>query len=326
MTIYDIAEIAGVSASTVSRVVNKRPGVRPEIRKEIQKLLLKYNYSPNETARGLVTQTSRIIGILVSDIRNIHHTDGAYIIERALANLGYSCIIFNTGSDEKSKEKYIQIISQRRVEGAVLIGSTFQSETVLESIRRYLSTIPVFISNGYVDLPNVYGVLADEYGGVGNCVDMLYEKGRTHIAFVMGNNTPSNRLKLSGYKDAVRRHGGEPQVFDSENTLKDAYAATLGMISADNKIDGIIYSVDLLAAGGVRALYDLKIAVPKQVAVIGIDNSLYCEICNPKLTSLDNKLLDVNGTIARSIINVLEGRMVTKKMMIFSDIVQRETT
>ena len=97
MTIYDIAKEAGVSASTVSRVINNKPGVRKETKKKIQQLLAKYNYSPNEAARGLVTQASKIIGILVDDIRTIHHTDGAYIIERELVKLGYCCIIFNTG-------------------------------------------------------------------------------------------------------------------------------------------------------------------------------------------------------------------------------------
>ena len=78
MTIYDIAEIAGVSASTVSRVINNKPGVGLETRQKIMKLMENYNYSPNAIARGLVSRSSKTIGILVADIRNIHHIDGAY--------------------------------------------------------------------------------------------------------------------------------------------------------------------------------------------------------------------------------------------------------
>ena len=75
MTIYDIARMAGVSASTVSRVVNNKPGIKEETRKQILALLEQYDYSPNETARGLVNKASRMIGILIADIRYAHHVD-----------------------------------------------------------------------------------------------------------------------------------------------------------------------------------------------------------------------------------------------------------
>jgi LacI family transcriptional regulator len=307
-------------------VANNRPGVRPAIRKNILRLLEKHNYSPNEMARSLVNQASKMIGILIGDIRNIHHTDGAYIIERELAKLGYCCIIFNTGSGDAEKAEYIRLLAQRRVECAVLIGSSFQSDTVISAISRHLANIPIFISNGYIDLPNIYGVLADERGGVSNCVEMLYANGNRCLAFVIDQYTPSNQLKLQGYKEAVARHGGASLVFETDGTLEGGYEATCRILDSQKKVDGIIYVVDLIAAGGVRALVDKKIRVPGQIAVVGIDNSIYCEICNPKLTSLDNKLLDVHLAIAKHITDVLEGRRVIRKMLIFSDIVTRETT
>jgi len=88
MTIYDIAKKAGVSASTVSRVINNKPGIKKETRERIQKLLEESHYSPNEAARGLVNQASKIIGILISDIRTTHHTEGVYYMEREFVKLG----------------------------------------------------------------------------------------------------------------------------------------------------------------------------------------------------------------------------------------------
>ena len=166
MTIYDIAKAAGVSPSTVSRVINNKKGVRKETKERVQKYLEMYQYSPNETARSLVNQATKIIGILVSDMRTTHHTDGVYYMEREFVKLGYCCIIMNTGTEEENKADYIQILSQRRVEGAVLIGSTFQTEYVKRAIEKYMPTTPVIFANGYLDLPNVYGVIADEQSGV----------------------------------------------------------------------------------------------------------------------------------------------------------------
>jgi LacI family transcriptional regulator len=328
MTIYDIAKEAGVSASTVSRVLNNKPGIHPETRRKIQRLLSKYNYSPSETARGLVNQASKIIGILVADIRNIHHTDGAYFIERELTKLGYCCIIFNTGTDDVAKAEYIKILSRRRVEGAVLIGSSFQTEAVDHAIQRYLNNTPVVIANGYIDLPNVYGVLADEQNGVANCVKLLFDKGHVHPAFVNDFYTPSNKLKQLGFEQAIRNLGiaDKPLIYETESSLEGAYDVTRQTVKEHPEIDGIIYSVDFLAAGGVRALTDMGISIPGRVSLIGIDNSIYAEICNPKLTSLDNKLLDLSMSASRILIDVLNGRQTTKKILIFSTIVERETT
>ena len=85
VTIYDIAKLAGVSPSTVSRVVNGYPHVKKTTRARVLKLLEEHHYVPNETARGLVSQSSKMIGILISDIRTTQHTDGVYYIERELS-------------------------------------------------------------------------------------------------------------------------------------------------------------------------------------------------------------------------------------------------
>lgn len=328
ITIYDIAKKAGVSASTVSRAINNKDGIHPNTKKKILQLLKQYNYFPNETARGLVNKASRIIGILVADIRTMHHTDGAYFIERELANLGYCCIIFNTGTDEKSKAKYIQILRRRRVEGAVLIGSTFQSDSIKETIKNYLNDTPVVIVNGYLDLPNVYGVLADEKNGVINCVKLLYDKGHTNLAFVIDFYTPSNELKQLGFEQGLQSVGNKqkPLIYECKSTLQGAYEVTKQIVKEHPEVDGIIYVVDLLAVGGVHALTDLGVSIPEEISVIGIDNSIYGEICTPKLSSLDNKLVDLSISSARILKEALQKQQTTNKILIFSSIVERETS
>ena len=169
MTIYDIAQEAGVSASTVSRVINKKKGVNKNNRILVEALLKKYNFEPNASARGLVQQSTKIIGIVMSDIRTAHHAEGAYFMEQELKNYGYNCIIINSGFSDATREESIRTLFSRRVEAIVLVGSTFQSETMKKAILEYLGDLPVIIENGYIDLPNVYGVLADEEHGIADC-------------------------------------------------------------------------------------------------------------------------------------------------------------
>ena len=104
MTIYDIASEAGVSASTVSRVINNKKGVNLETSDRVERLLKKYHFEPNASAQGLVSHSSKIIGIMMSDIRTSHHAEGAYFIEQQLQKSGYACIIINSGFSEESRK------------------------------------------------------------------------------------------------------------------------------------------------------------------------------------------------------------------------------
>lgn len=328
VTIYDIAKLAGVSPSTVSRTANNQPGVKKSTRARIMKLLEEYSYTPNETARSLVTQSSRLVGVLISDIRKTHHTDGIFYLQRELSKRGYACLIYNTGTDEKEQSQYIQLMEQRKVDAAVLMGSIYQSEGMKRSIKKHLSAIPVFICNGYLDLPNVYGLIADERGGVSNCVELLVDKGRRQLAFIVDHYTPSNTLKRQGFEEGLARYlpGSEPIIIEAGMATGDIYSATQRLMSDHPAVGGIIFSEDLLAIIGIRALKEMGLKVPEDVAVIGINNSRYTEVCTPTLTSLDTMLYDLSLTIAKDILSVLQGEHINHRVMIYSEIVERAST
>ena len=210
MTIYDIAREAGVSASTVSRVINHKPGIKESTRQRVQELLERYHYTPDISARGLVTQASRFIGILIEDIRVEHHTESAYVLEQAMTAKGYTCITFSTGPQPERKAQYIQILEQRRVEGVFLIGSMFGTPEVRQSVAQHMHGIPVVLVNGELDLPNAYNVLADEQQGTADCVALLAEAGRRRPAYLMDTDTPANRNKVCGFRQGLARCGLHP--------------------------------------------------------------------------------------------------------------------
>lgn len=328
VTIYDIAKMAGVSASTVSRVVNNKDNVSAKTRARIMKLLAEHNYVPNEAARGLVMQSSHMVGVLITDIRTTQHTDGIYYIERELSAHGYSCLIHNTGRDESNWVSYIQAMSQRKIEALVLMGSIYQSEIVEEAIRLYLPNIPVVICNGYFSAPNVYGLVSDELNGVTDCVALLAKKGRKHPAFLMNQVTPSNEQKRLGFEAGMMRFypGAELIEVESGNKVAEIIQSTADMLKEHPEIDAIIYSEDMLAMVGLRTLADLGKSVPNDVAVIGINNSDYAKLSIPTLTSLDNMLYDVSMTAARNILALLSGQRISKKMLICTEIVERQST
>lgn len=335
MTIYDIAREAGVSASTVSRVINKKAGIKESTRKRVQKLLDEYNYTPDASARGLVTQASKFIGILIEDIRVVHHTESAYVIEQEMTRQGYTCITFSTGTDEARKAQYIEILEQRRVEGAIFIGSMFGTETVLKSVEQHLPNIPVVIVNGTMDLPNGYSVLIDEERGMEECVSLLAEKGLRRLAYLMDVDTPANQKKNRGFQTGMLRCGldaDDCSVFvpvdgttGPRSSIERGRAETSELLAKKPDIEGIVCATDLLAIGCMQELKARGISIPEQTAVIGVDNTLYGQLCTPTLTTLDNKSGEVSLAAANMLLDVLQGRPVSHKLMLLTEIIQRES-
>lgn len=329
MTIYDIAELAGVSASTVSRVINNKAGIKASTRQKVQALLKEHNYSPDENARGLVNKNTKLIGIMLADIRSAHHTDLTYVVEKYLREKGYCGIILNAGAKAEEMEETIGLLEKRRVDGVLIVGSVFQNDTVEKAISRHFAKIPVVFANGKFDLPNVYSVLVDECDGVEHCVELLVQKGKKDIAFVGDLDTPSSREKIRGFKRAMVRHGHPEEslvLLGSESSKEGGYQVTQKLLENYSEIQGVIYSEDLIAAGGMRAFWDAGVKIPDDMAVIGIDNTIYGELCCPQFTSLDNKMTEMASEAARILIDAVEGRHNPRKIMLFSDIVEREST
>ena len=328
-TIYDIAAKAGVSASTVSRVINNYPYVNKETRAKVLKIISENNYIQNESARSLITQNSKMAGILIADIRTTHHTEGVYYVEHEFSKNGYSCLIYNTTTDPENQAKYIQLLSQRKVEAVVLMGSVFQNSTVQNAIMVYLPNTPVAICNGYMDGPNIYGVTADEYGVVMKAVKLLAGKGRKHFVFITNPITPSNQAKIDGFNDGMKLYGEgcTSKVIEVKSgDIHDFEETTRNIMEKEPETDALFYSEDFLAIAGLHALHNTGIEVPRQVAVVGLNNSRYAEICNPSLTSIDNMLYDTSLIAVRNLLEVLRGGRVNHRMSIGAEVVERSST
>ena len=328
MTIYDVAKLANVSPSTVSRVVNGTANVRDKTKRRVLEVLNDSRFVPDETARGLASRTTKLIGILISDLRTTHHADGVYLIQRELSELGYSCLIYNTGIEEEEQSRAIRMISQRHADAACLMGSIYQNDAVKNAIKNDMPDRPVILCNGYLAGENIYGLISDEMEGVYGCVRLLKEQGRRNIAFLINRVTPSNSEKREGFEHAVRDFypGTAPNVIITGDADEEVHEATCGLIKREPQTDGIIFAEDRMAFIGLHALGEAEIPVPKRVSVIGINNSRLAQYSIPSLTSLDNMLYDMSMTACRNLFSLLQGERVPHKMMIYSEIVERAST
>ncbi len=331
LTIYDIAKAANVSASSVSRVINGKSGVNNATRQKILQILKENNYVPNEAARILVNQSSRLIGILIADIRNLHHMEGAYYIQSEMDKNGYNGMIINAGYDAKGLAHAMENLNQRRVEGVVLMGSVFQNRDTEKAVRQYLPEIPIIMINGQLDIPNCYSVLSQEKEGIFTCVEFLANHGRKQIAYITNAPTPSNLLKQNGFSEGIaaqRKNGVRGWIYkdDRDDSLKGGYEAMQRALLEHPDVDAVICAVDLLAAGALQALLEKDVDVPRKVAIIGVDNSIYGQICYPRLTSLDNQIFSSCVIGAHQLLEFLQGGHPARCVSMQTVLVERETT
>ena len=209
----------------------------------------------------------------------------------------------------------------------MLIGSVYQNTTVQNAIMVYMPDTPVAICNGYLDGPNIYGVVSDELDGVRNAVRILASRGKENFVFINSQLTASAQHKMDGFKEGCRIFANDKgHIFQCGYSPAEIMDATIQAIGQVPRPDVLFFAEDYLAFVGMHALVENGIRVPDDVAVIGINNSRYGEISNPALTSIDNMIFDICTMCVRNLINVLSGERVNHKMIITCELVERSTS
>ncbi len=331
MTIYDIAKLAGVSASSVSRVVNDKPGVNRATRMKIQALLKEYNYVPDVNARNLVSQSNRTIGILTDDIDTLHQVEGCHRVEYELMRNGYYCFVKYVGNAPDAIENAILDLARHRVEGAICLGASFRNvQKVTHAAEQHLSRTPIVMAHNIMNFqsPNIYTVGANEIAGIKNCVHFLAGKGRHNLVMAINEKRISETLIRDSYESAVQEcsgvkgdlYTGVPASVDGGENLAER------LLQEHPDVDGILCANDLIAIGVLNILKEKGIQVPQQISLIGENNSSFCEICRPRLTSLDPLISMSSIMAARTLMDVLEGREPSHHVLLQMTIVERGTT
>ncbi len=329
MNIYDIAAEAKTSISTVSRVLNNKGNVNLEIRKRVEEVLKKYDYKPSAIARGLVSKTMKSIAILTVDVRVTHYARMIYVIEQEFSNRGYNVTVCNTGVSIEKCKKYMEILSEKQVDGIVLIGSIFNELINYPDITSKIKNIPVIVANGKVNLPDFYSVQVDDAKGIRAAVDYLYDKGHRELVYVYDLETDSGRAKRQGFLEAMKLHDipeAEIRVISSKHGLEGGRKAAEILCSSGISFTGVVCGEDITAIGLMKGLKKQGFSIPDQVVITGCNNSPDSLICEPELTTIDNKPELLGGLCAQLLQEVLEGKTSASNLAIQPELITRGTT
>lgn len=334
MTIYDISQKAGVSIATVSRVLNGSNKVSEATRRKVLSVMEEYSYTPNAFARGLGLNSTRTVGILCADSSDIYLAKAVYYMEQMLRELGYDSILCCCGYEHENKVKYTNLLLSKKVDSIIFAGSYFVGDTEEDNayIRETAAAVPVMLLNAEYRCPGVYSCLCDDYSAMHNAVQRLVELGRRRIVYVYNTCSFSGKRKLAGYVDAVNARSLKPLTLFAErryevsDEILEAAGALKRLYEDNPDIDAILTADDQLALGAVKFARRAGLDIPRDIAIIGCNNSVLAISNEPELTSIDNRLEALCRQLVGNLADILNGREVNSKMVFEAGLIERGTT
>ncbi|MGN6212283.1 LacI family DNA-binding transcriptional regulator [Parafilimonas sp.] len=269
-TSEDVAKLAGVSQSTVSRVFAGTINVSEKKKKKILDAAAKLEYSPNAHARSLITKKSMMIGIIMRNIRNPFYSAVLEIFHNRLSALGYH-IIFINSENEEIQEKEISKLLEYNVEG-VIITDALLSSSASQKLKRY--GIVVILFNRYTQKPGTSAVFCDNYLAAKQIAAYLVEMGHKSFAFISGPSDTSTTIdRLNGFKEVLAERNIKDLIIEPGNyTYESGFSSAQELMVRNKNIDCIFCGNDIIALGVMDALRVIGLKIPEDVSVVGFDN------------------------------------------------------
>lgn len=314
-TIKDIASAAGVSVSTVSHALSGNRPISEPTRARVLAAVAALGYRPNKLAQGLVSKTTRSLGLLVPDLANPFFSAMAEALEVQAHERGYSVILCNTNLDAEREADYLDVLLSRQVDGLLYFPGTSVPNHALQAALE--KQIPVVVVDEQI--AHVPGVFVDNVGGGRQIGELLAGLGHHRILFLGGAEalpTVQDRLRglrsslysaFNGTDTAVElllRFGAYRASFGYETVHDCAREGLLGHAAVDAPT-AIVAANDLIALGALRALRELSIQVPQECSLVGFDGLEFTMLTTPSLTTVQQP----TGLIANSAIELLIDRI-----------------
>ncbi|MEO0560580.1 MAG: LacI family DNA-binding transcriptional regulator, partial [Chloroflexota bacterium] len=280
----DVAKAADVSIATVSRVLANKPNVRPEVRDRVLRVVGELNYRPNRVASNLRRQTSDIIGLLVSDIRNPFFTDIARAIEDVAHSHDKRIFLCNTDEDRHKERHYIAALLDQNAAGIILSptpSTATHYDTMLED-----KTPLVIIDRRVPGLEADY-VLSDNEASAYHLTKHLIERGATRIGAVFGlSGSSTGQERRDGYEQALAEHQLQPLatfVMPREDAAAAAVTEWLQQTEQPNAILGGNLRITL---GALQAIHGAGLHIPGDILIAGFDESPWLAFAGPGITTV----------------------------------------
>lgn len=329
MNIKDIAKLAGVGSTTVSRVINNQSDVSEATRNKVLDIIKKYNYIPNNSARSLKSTSSKIIGVLVDGRYNQFYYEIINIIGNKVQELGYSMILKNNHNSLTDIGAAREFILEKRLVGLICIGLDFikVEEKEFKQIDIPLVLVSSNISKD-ISQKLYSSIDIDDFKSAYDAVTMLIKKGHSKIAIITakGDKGFCADLRLQGYKEALKENNISINLdFIEYGTycFESGYDAMKRIVK--NKATAVFVISDIMAIGAARLCAEENIVIPDDISIIGFDGINYSEYYSPAIGTVKQPYEEMSLKCVDLIIGLIDKKEEGKHIIFDTKVIERES-
>jgi LacI family transcriptional regulator len=324
-TLKEIAKELGLTASTVSRVVNSKEYVKPETRKLVLKALEKYNYMPNQTARNLRSKKTNMIAVIVPDISEGFISNIVKVLEHVLGESGYSIILCDTNEEPEKEEQYLNILLQKQIDGVIIATVSKKPDAIFKYFDKNLGV--VFFDN----LPNINvsfdAVITDNVKSSNMAVNYLCDLGHKKIGIIAAKQDETTGFeRLIGYKKALTDH--EIEISDNLIAIGDfkeqsGYDCMKTLMNRNPDMTAVYAVSSKMTFGAIKAAQENGKKIPDDISIVGFDVHDPSGLICPCITTIIQDEVNIAKLVSENIIKGIADKenSVKKKILLEANLV-----
>jgi LacI family transcriptional regulator len=305
--IQDVAEAAGVSVSTVSRVLNDKDDVAAETYEKVQKVVRELGYVSSLAARGMRSHRTNVIGLIMPDVASPYSIEVLQGVNRAISQLDYDLIVYTNGDVRKNTSAYQESYYVTLLNGSVTDGVI----VVTPAATNFSTTAPVVAIDPNNKSPECPAVISTNLEGAQQVMQYLIGLGHRRIGFITGRlELVSARRRLEGYREGLAMADipvDEELIRVGDYTTETAESCTRDLLGLESPPTAIFASNDMSAMGVYQAAGEMRIRIPEDLSVVGFDNLREAAFLAPKLTTIDQSIPEMAYIATELIVKLVNG-------------------
>jgi LacI family sucrose operon transcriptional repressor len=308
-SLHDVAKLAGVSKSTVSRAVNDEYGVKESTKIKVRKAIEECGYVVNQVAKDLKSQKTNLIGVIVPRVSSTAVSQGVDGMSKVFEQAKKHVLLANSQQNNEKEIEFIQLFNQKRVEGIILYATHLDKELVKVIGQSSVPVVLVGQDGSQFDIPSV---IHDDSRVGFSAGQRLVKSGATKLGFigVHGQDIAVDSMRYNGFNQALQFENlGEP-LFHAQGdfTIESGYIQMKAILQQFPETDGVFCATDRIAIGAVRAIEEAGKKVGYDVKVLGVGNDELSSVSTPSISTFNYAFESAGETSANVILDIIEGK------------------
>ena len=330
-TIYDVAKIAGVSPSTVSRVMNAPEIVAEDTRQKVMNSVKELAYIPNMIAANMPRRRTNYIGLIIPDITNIFFSNLVRGVQDVCEKHGYSVLVVNSDDSQGKEGRYLKLLYSRRVDGVILTVAGYREKKFPEEELFLLKKMNIVLIDREINGMMAPIVKVNNFTGAYSAVKYLLAMGHKKIMYLAGiEGTRTNQEREKGYLSALKKaHINWKKEMTADFRLDTAYQKImhywLKLKNLDELPTAIFAANDLMAIGALKAFTQIKIRVPEDISIIGFDNIPFSDCTYPPLTTIAQPTYQMGQKAVETLLRLIDKKKIKKSVEFETKLIERDS-